>query len=75
MRLARGQATGTIRNDDVDTTPPTIVSLGPVEPDPGSTPVADVTVTFSEPIDLATFDVGDVTLTSRRRPRSRSTPR
>jgi hypothetical protein len=42
---------------------PVIVSIGPVAPNPRNTPVSSVDVTFSEPIDLSTFDYHDLTLT------------
>ena len=47
----------------LDSTRPSVLSLGPVEPDPRRTPVQTVDVTFSEPIDPATFDFSDITLT------------
>jgi hypothetical protein len=41
---------------------PTVAELGPIAT-PRSEPVASVPVTFSEPIDLATFTTADLTLT------------
>ncbi|MGQ0633721.1 MAG: hypothetical protein ACT4QC_03850, partial [Planctomycetaceae bacterium] len=42
---------------------PTVISVSAVSPDPRNTPVDAIDVTFSEPIDPATFDLSDLTLT------------
>ena len=47
----------------VDTTPPVITSLAQVIPNPTGTPVDNLQVTFSKPIDLSTFNYQDLTLT------------
>jgi hypothetical protein len=47
----------------LDTTGPTLVSVGPVTPDPRTTPVDFIDVQMSEPINLSTFTYPDVTLT------------
>jgi hypothetical protein len=46
-----------------DTTPPQVVQVGPVLPDPRSTLVASVDVVLSKPIDPTTFDYHVLTLT------------
>jgi PhoPQ-activated pathogenicity-related protein len=48
---------------DVDLTPPQLISLSPVTPDPRTAAVLSLTVEFSEPIDLATFTGADLSLT------------
>ena len=45
-----------------DQVPPQLEKIDSVTPDPRTTPVDTVTVEFSEPIDLSTFDWHDVTL-------------
>ncbi|MBA3484621.1 MAG: hypothetical protein H0T51_22685, partial [Pirellulales bacterium] len=47
-------------DDDV---PPGVLDILNVDPDPHAGPVTFIDVVFSEPIDLATFDYRDVTLT------------
>ncbi len=42
---------------------PTVTNVSSVTPNPRNTPVSTVNVTFSEPIDLSTFDYHDLTLT------------
>ncbi len=42
---------------------PVIISLESVSPDPRNTPVSTLDVVFSQPIDPATFDAADLTLT------------
>ena len=46
-----------------DLTPPEVLSIQQVTPDPRTTAIATLDVTFSEPIDPASFDRGDITLT------------
>ena len=48
---------------DHDTAPPTIVSVVSVTPNLRNQPVSQVSVVFSEPIDLSTFTYQDLTLT------------
>ncbi|HMJ88165.1 MAG TPA: putative Ig domain-containing protein, partial [Candidatus Acidoferrum sp.] len=48
---------------DKGTIAPVIVSLENVSPDPRNTPVSTLDVTFSQPVDPATFDATDLTLT------------
>jgi subtilisin family serine protease len=47
----------------LDTTPPTIASVTPVEPKTRATPVSSLTVTFSKPIDPHSFTTAALTLT------------
>ncbi len=47
----------------VDATPPTVVDVVDVSPDPRNTSVATIDVLLSEAIDLSTFGFADVTLT------------
>ena len=47
----------------LDTTPPTIVAVTPVEPDTRAIPVPSLTVTFSKPIDPNSFTTRALTLT------------
>ena len=47
----------------VDATAPFITSVGPISPSVRSTPVTNVTVQFSEAIDLATFTYADLSIT------------
>ncbi len=47
----------------VDVSSPTVVSVGPVTPDPRNSAVSFVDVVMSEPIDLSTFDFNDLTRT------------
>ena len=53
--IAQSWAKGTVA--------PVIVSLENVSPDPRNTPVSTLDVVFSQPVDPATFDASDVTLT------------
>ena len=46
-----------------DMTPPMVTDVVDVDPDPRNAPVSAIAVTFSEPIDLATFSAADLTLT------------
>jgi hypothetical protein len=46
-----------------DAFPPQLLQIAPVSPDPRNAPVDSVHVTFSEEIDLETFDHQDITLT------------
>ena len=46
-----------------DQVPPSVESVSAVEPNPRDTAVSSVDVTFSEEIDLSTFDYQDLTLT------------
>ena len=43
--------------------PVTIASIGPVAPDPRNAPLPSLTVAFTEPVDPASFDWHDLTLT------------
>ncbi len=52
-----------IFNAFIDETSPTISSFAPVSPNPTNTAVASVDVTFSKPINLATFAAADLSLT------------
>ena len=45
-----------------DMTGPVVTAVQAVNPDPRNTPVAAIDVTFSEPIDLATFTTADLAL-------------
>jgi RHS repeat-associated protein len=47
----------------IDLAPPTILPITQVSPDPRNTPVPSISVTFSEPIDLSTFTLQDLSLT------------
>ena len=47
----------------VDTTSPQVNTVGPVIPGRRDSPVPSVDVTFSEPVDLSTFNFEDLTLT------------
>jgi hypothetical protein len=47
----------------VDQTPPTVASFAPVSPNPTNTAVGSVDVTFSKPINSATFTAADLSLT------------
>src|SRR5262249_15042238 len=47
----------------VDTTPPIVIDVVDVSPDPRETAVSTVDVIFSEPIDLGTFTRHDLLLT------------
>ena len=44
-------------------TPPTVLSISPVSPDPRNAAIDSVDVTFSEPIDPASFETSDLGLT------------
>ncbi len=46
----------------VDNTPPQVLDVIDVSPDPRNTAVSSVDVQFSEPIDIGTLDAADVTL-------------
>jgi len=46
----------------VDRTGPTVLSVGPVTPDPRNVPVSSVSVLLSEPVELASFDRNDLQL-------------
>ena len=62
IATAGGNAMGVARLH-TDSTPPMILDVVDVVPDPRSIPVSSVDVVFSEPIDLSTFDTSDMTLT------------
>ena len=47
----------------MDTSGPTVLSVGAVTPDPRNTAVTTIEVEFSEPVDLATFKPEDISLT------------
>ncbi len=54
------EATYTLVYRSLDDQRPTILSIEEVTPDPRIEPVEAIVVTFSEPIDLATFDYQDI---------------
>lgn len=54
---------GDVSIGDVDTVPPTIISLGTVTPSLRTTAIGSLAVTFSEAIDPATISAADFTLT------------
>ena len=58
-----GTGSYTLVYTKLDTTPPTITSLQSVSPNPRGDAVSSLSVTFSEPIDAATFDYHDLALT------------
>src|SRR5262249_6301518 len=62
---AAGNASGfgPALNLTIDLTVPTVLGLVAVAPDPRTTPVSTVDMAFSEPIDLSTLTVADLSLT------------
>jgi len=52
----------------VDLTGPQVLAVGPVVPDPRNEPVASIAVLFSEPVELASFDWQDLSLTRDGQP-------
>jgi hypothetical protein len=70
LHLLDDNSTGsyTLTYAPISTTPPAIVSLSQVVPSPSPAPVDGLTVTFSEPIDLSTFDYRDLDLARNNGP-------
>ncbi len=60
---AAGNTTDVVYGIFVDVGGPTVTGLSQVAPDPRTSGVESVTVNFSGPFDLSTFDAADVTLT------------
>jgi hypothetical protein len=58
-----GTGSYTLRYVIDDSIAPQLIDVVDVTPDPRSGPVSSIDVVFSEPIDLATFDHQDITLT------------
>ncbi len=58
----------------IDTTGPTVTSIGSLVTDDVTNTLSTIDVTFSEPIDLTTLTVDDVTLTYNGTPVSLATP-
>jgi len=58
-----GTGSYTLYYHNTNTTPPTIVGLQAISPFIQGGPISSLQITFSEPIDLSTFDVSAITLT------------
>jgi hypothetical protein len=67
--LVGNSGTGTINETwTMDSTNPSVLSVGPVTPDPRNTSVSYVLVTMSEAVNLSTFDWTDLALTRNNQP-------
>ena len=58
-----GSGTYTVYYRSTNTTPPSVVQLAGVTPFTQNNPVSSLNVTFSEPIDLSTFNFSSISLT------------